>query len=883
MSDEQRLRGVVVSHTHWDREWYLTFQEYRANLVNVMDMLLQIFERNPNFRHFMLDGQISPLEDYLEIRSEAEGVIRQLVSTGKLSIGPWYTQPGSMCVSGESLIRNLLVGHVIAESFGGVMKIGYVPDTFGHPAQLPQILKGFGIDSFLFQRGYSGGDAEFIWEAPDGSQVYARYLALGYGSLHGWGWRPVYGDVWIAPGGWLTTFWEAWHKEVGSDPSLALEQLKKVAERMLKHQKTDFLLLMNGTDHYPPQGDIDKLIEYANRNGFQLIHGSIELYLEHLRALNNLETYRGELWDAGRRPLLYGVQSTRVYLKRMNFWSQTLLEKYVEPISVLCELYGYPYPWRLIWEAWKILLRNHAHDSIYGCSRDEVHRENVSRFIQVLGISSQILSNSLRYLASLVKCDSDFILVFNPHPYRRRDIVSIPLKGFKEENIHLSEVSTNRKVHSWFDGSVEFYSESTPVLKFLAEVPPLGYSIYKIESGSLGQSTSLPYGENYIENEYLKVVCDPERGGVLTLIDKETGVTYNELNFLIDGGDAGDEYDYSPPTSDRVVSSLDFPAEVVTYSNSSMACMNVKLVLSVPEKCIWEGEGSKRSDKLVDLPVEYSITLYSGIKRVDIKLRLLNNAEDHRLQLVFKPGFRISESHAESHFYPCPHPLHPPEDESWIQRHPHTYHMLNWCSLNSPEGGLIISVRGLNEYSPDESSLKITLLRAVGYLSRKDLSSRVGAAGPLIPTPDAQCKGWNSFEYSLIPFRGNLLDHLRNAQDFSAPLIGVTMPKETISKEVFLPPKEGFLELKSNKILLSSLKQAERNRSWYVLRLYNVSEESVETILRIGFQYKEVWISNLNEEPLKKVEGGNGEVKLDFKPYEIVTLMFRDITPKSGS
>ena len=143
----------VVSHTHWDREWYLTFQQFRFRLVEMMDQLLALLDADPNYRTFMLDGQAIVLEDYLEIRPEREEEIRRYVQEGRLLIGPWYILPDEFLVSPEAMVRNLLVGERVCRRFGPSMRIGYLPDPFGHIGQMGQILRGFGMDVACLWRG----------------------------------------------------------------------------------------------------------------------------------------------------------------------------------------------------------------------------------------------------------------------------------------------------------------------------------------------------------------------------------------------------------------------------------------------------------------------------------------------------------------------------------------------------------------------------------------------------------------------------------------------------------------------------------------------------------------------------------------------------------
>src|SRR6266699_251337 len=175
----EQLNIIIVPHTHWDREWYQTFQQFRMRLVRTVDKLLDILDRDNQFQYFMLDGQTIVLDDYLEVKPEQEKRLKEYTRAGRIQVGPWYLQPDEFLVNSESLVRNLQIGLRQAAGYGDPMRVGYVPDCFGHIAQLPQILRGFGIDSAVFWRGI-GAEAhksEFYWAAPGGTQVLVIFLA----------------------------------------------------------------------------------------------------------------------------------------------------------------------------------------------------------------------------------------------------------------------------------------------------------------------------------------------------------------------------------------------------------------------------------------------------------------------------------------------------------------------------------------------------------------------------------------------------------------------------------------------------------------------------------------------------------------------------------
>jgi len=413
----------LISHTHWDREWYLTFQQFRLKLVHLVDGLLDLLERDKNFKHFMLDGQTITLEDYLLMRPEKEEAIRKFIKQGRLLIGPWYVLPDEFLVSPEATIRNLLQGDRICNRFGYRMTIGYEPDTFGHIGQLPQILRGFGFDTACLWRGAPDLPAEVWWEAPDGSRVFTAHLREGYGNAAS-----------------LPTAY----------PEKFLAEIKRLRDSFVEHSISgEHLLLMMGTDHMEPSPNTSTAVASTRGklDGDRLIHSTLPDYFSSVRASlkgKELPIMKGELRESRRAHLLPGVLSTRMWIKQHNRASETLLEKWVEPFSTFARLnfgtleqsnFTTFKPANLIRQAWHLLMENHPHDSICGCSIDQVHDEMKVRFDQVDQIGEEITKQSLEVLAvavntsnqSVVNNDQFAIVVFNPLSVARTDIVTTEL------------------------------------------------------------------------------------------------------------------------------------------------------------------------------------------------------------------------------------------------------------------------------------------------------------------------------------------------------------------------------------------------------------------------------------------------------------------------
>ncbi|UCH33521.1 MAG: hypothetical protein JSV65_13235, partial [Armatimonadota bacterium] len=551
---EKTYRVTVVPETHWDREWYSTFQDFRIRLVRLTDKLLDILDSNPRYDSFTFDGQTVVIEDYLAIRPENRKRIADYVKQGRMLVGPWYVLPDEFLVSGEALIRNLMAGHMIASAFGRVMKAGYIPDPFGHIAQLPQILAGFGINSALFMRGM-GEEAErltneFWWEAPDGTRVLAVHLLTGYCNFSGWGYeRP--------PGGGRVLNLE-----------LALSRARREVDRHGPKAATQHILANNGCDHVEPQPELPDIIEHVNRHmdDAEFVHGTYEDFVSGvLEQQPELGVVSGELHQGKYHPLLSGTFSARMYLKQANERTQTLLERWAEPASALAWLWAKSYDAAFLWEAWKLCLQNHPHDSICGCSIDQVHREMLPRFEQAQQIGEALTAEGLDFVAQRADTRLDperenarALVAFNPLGWSWSGVVcakmELPVATNRLPDRFVVRDASGAEVPCQICGDrVAEHRSGFPAgmnvrefeLCFAADhLPALGYRTYFAEPGEPAASeTDLIVADDRMENGRVGVHINSN--GTVDIEDKESGAWFYDCNLFESTEDVGDEYDYS--------------------------------------------------------------------------------------------------------------------------------------------------------------------------------------------------------------------------------------------------------------------------------------------------------------------------------------------------
>jgi alpha-mannosidase len=347
----------VVFHTHWDREWYLPFAVYRRRLVRLLDSLLLALEREPDLR-FHLDGQMAIVDDYLELRPEREAALRRAAAAGRITLGPWYTLPDEHLVSGEALIRNLELGMARARRLGQPLRVGYLPDQFGHTAQMPQVLRLAGIERAVVWRGVPAAvrSAVFTWEALDGSAVTTAHLAGGYG-------RAV---------------------DLPLEPDRLAARLDELVGELRETDARGPWLLMSGDDHTPvPVGAAAALRELDGPLAARA--SSIEDYLA--ARPEGGDRWRGELHSVATANILKGTLSARFPLKLRHAALERRLERYVEPAYALSSL---PWPARELDYCWRQVILNSAHDSICGCSIDQVHEQANERLARAEDMAGRL-------------------------------------------------------------------------------------------------------------------------------------------------------------------------------------------------------------------------------------------------------------------------------------------------------------------------------------------------------------------------------------------------------------------------------------------------------------------------------------------------------------
>ncbi len=797
MSARRDLVAYVVPHTHWDREWYHPLEAFRARLVDVVDAALALLEDpERDYRRFTLDGQAVVLDDYLTVRPERRAAIEAQVRAGRLRIGPWYVLADEYLVSPESLVRNLRLGLRTCAPFGGAMPVAYTPDSFGHVAQLPLLVAGFGLKAVVFERGV--GDegerlgTEFRWEAADGTtDVFAVHLVGTYSTATALGHRDwEYRDAFDPDRAVGQMRAALFGPEAGAAdfPDWLRVALERLPEGVAGYTRSGHALLLNGSDHLFPQTNLPEVLEAleAAIPNVEFRHADVEEFIDAERATDvALERYRGEFRGSRYHHVLSGVWSTRMPLKQANHAAETLLERVAEPLLAAARAATGHDDRALLDHAWRSLLLNHPHDSICGCSIDAVHRAMHARFEAVGHLGDELAQRAVAALTADARAPQ--LAVFDPLPEAAWRVVraDLELPSGTGDRVELFDedgrpLPVQREVVRGFAAGRSDAQVDRVALAFGLRTRPLGLArvTWRTPDAPAAAPEADPTATDadgpeatdavqarraddgwWLENQAVRVhVADD---GAVTLFDRlaADASAGRALRLrLVSEGDAGDEYDFSPVPDDRprVAESAAAPPTLVA-PGPLRAAIAFDVALEVPERL---ADDRRTRVGRATLTARLTLALEAYAEHVELGVAFDHAVADHRLRLVVATGVHADEVASDGHWHVLRRPTRPRLGDGWYQRPVATVHQRRFSAVSDGERGLAVLVRGLPEVEaiPTDAGvdLAVTLLRAVGWLSRDDLTSRPQGAGPAVATPEAQCPGLQRFELAVCPFDGDV-------------------------------------------------------------------------------------------------------------------------------
>jgi mannosylglycerate hydrolase len=867
----------IVPHMHWDREWYFSTEESRILLVNNMEEIMEKLENDPDYPYYVLDGQTSILEDYFAVKPENRDRVRKLVQAGKLIIGPWYTQTDEMVVGGESIVRNLLYGHKDCEEFGAPMKIGYLPDSFGQSSQMPQIFNGFDIQYSIFWRGTSerhGTDkTEFYWDSDDGSRVLVQLFPLGY----------------------------AIGKYLPEDEEALKKRIDKYFSVLDRGATTDHTILPNGHDQMPIQKNIDVIIEklqrlYPEREFFLSRYENI---FHELEKNADLPVLSGEFLDGKYMRVHRSIFSTRMDIKAANARIENKLTNVLEPLASIAYSLGFEYHHGLIELIWKEIMKNHAHDSIGCCCSDKVHREILNRFFLAEEKTDQLIEFYKRKITDSIKNESgeDLLTAFNLLPYEREEVVTAKvvskLDGFvledaNGESITFSVIGKEILDPGLIDRQIVHYGNYDPFYEYTIQwkdtVPSMGYKAYRIKASSEELPTvSLKESDHYTaETDFYLLTVNPN--GTLKITDKRNGQEIDQVLLLENGGDDGDEYDYSPLEGEELIYSDQAAADIRVRQNRYGVVLDIGVELEVPKDL--DSRKSRQLDSGVN--VHWQVTIPQHKPVIEIRADIDNRAKDHRLRALIPTGISSSVSWSDNQFGLIRRDVVDSamkywKKEDWDERPDSIYPMLSFVCLCNEERGVSVLTNSTREYEiigDAFDTMAVTLFRGVGVLGKEELVRRPGRpSGIKLPTPDSQMIGSLNLDFALLMHRGSVSDAEvgRVAKEYTTPIQTYNKIPHNAMKlnpsGIVTPAHYSLLKKTSKGAVLSTLKKAEGEKR-LLIRFYNPTEKGAEGSFEFQHLEGPLHEAKLSEQPICSIQNENRTATLTLKPNQVKSLLF---------
>ena len=945
----KELTMHVITGTHWDREWRHTAEQSKLRLMDLVDSILDILDKDPEYNSFILDGGTIVLEDYFTIRPEKKDKIKALIEAKKLFIVNWYTLPETYTVAPEALIRNLQVGTKMAKEFGGAMRAGYTATGYGQTSQLPQIYEGFGIKTAMFYRGTNKYELPplFKWEAKDGTGIFVHktfdevtrtnwyfyvydLIALGKGTKDlSFTYKKENAPVHLCD----SVLYEKAVKQTIDTPTFdnSEEGLKKALEniknQVLQYKIGNHLLALNMEDNAEPHPMHTEMVRAMDKvsDDIHIIQDNMDSYMDTIIEENkdkDLYVHKGELRyeavDLGSWSGLYGVtHASRVKLKLINENAETNLINLAEPLASFAGIFGAEYPKTNLDRAWKGLLANHAHDSIVGCAVDRAHDDALYNFSVAKTVSEEVMGRSLVSLFSKIGTKKDFnfdtdftIILFNTLAQKRKGVVEVIVDlpknlsaatlndsvgvgsgadagqlfydivdkdGNKVEFTELSAENIKMSVERKYDTATAFSAVRRRLL-INVEVPELGYNTYALrlrkpefvfKTEYMEDRSLIGNNAGILENEYLKITLNPN--GTFTMLNKETGKTYENMHYFTDEGQVGSAHRYVTPVRNPMITSIGNGAKITLKENNGLrATFKVETELEIPAAATLDGRDRLR--ETVKMPIMYELTLEKGSRYLKIHTKLTNKARDHKLYVNFPSGIMTDFDYAESAFAvenrSIKHKLTKDNVEPFAPCHP----MQNFCGVSDGKNGLAFFSGGLREYEirdDKERTIAITLLRTQrAYMT---------ANPDMTPEEFDKYTGLHSFgeleyNYALYPHTGSWQDGKvqENAYDFKVGIKAI----QGVPVDGELPSKNSFIEINNDKIVLAAIKKAE-DKDGFIVRLWNKSDKDTTADIKVTLPITKAELLKMNEEKLSDIPQKDGKMSVNIKKHKIVTIKIK--------
>lgn len=919
-----------IPNTHLDREWTLDFQHTRKMTVDFLDDLLVIMKKIPGYT-FLLDSQAVPLEDYLEIRPEKTKDFKKYISEGRINAGPWYSALDMNTITGESVVRNMLYGHLTVEPFGAPMKVGYTPFGWGQVSQLPQIYKDFGIDIAYFYRGITKEQApksEFVWRGADGTDLLVSRFGMGarYNFYFGVWRKALYSDQhhrihrrfhWYEDSAPFKLCDESerynhgyvFGREWKMDKQAAEDAFNKLVEEEKTHFGTEHIALMHGMDTSTPDLREAEILEQckdiAKKDGDVFYSSLAEYSKAVIKSIGKkkLPVIEGEVRHLsmnkyGFNYIANDIISARTRQKVLLNAVENALTKKAEPFNFMAWVNGAEWLTPFHNLAWRQYLKCHAHDTIGGCGIDRVEEDATYRLKDSQSLCDMIASESLLKLqaqidTSKLSADGVVLTVFNPLPFVRTELATafvdvareIKGAGFDLQDANGKSVRFAIEGTNYFgkvfrdhaDLALQSFADEYK-LDFLAEnIPAMGYKTFILKRTPKAVKAVAAKGFA-LENEFLKALVNAD--GTINVSCKKTGKTYKNLNYFEDGGEMGHSWSHVSPIKDLIVSSKGCKAKLVrTKSSEVLNSVSAEFTLKIPantprssDYMDWR-QSTRLAKDLISTTFVVEYSLKAGAKNIEVSVKFENKSRNHRLRAIFDTGVKAENSFAESVFDIAERRI--PRDKKNIYAYmPElTFPMSRFAGVRDAKtGSFAILGGGLHEYEAFEGGkFALTITRAydnkICTSGDFDLEYKPGDLSHVI--------GSHAYKYALCfgDFGADYQNLFQMADKFSAPLL---VSESKARKGGKMPMEAGFMAIDNALVQLSCVKKAARSED-VLVRLFNPSAKAQTCELSFAKNIAWAKLANLNEEAGKSVKpkGNSLSVSLGAKKVQTIIISLK--------
>ncbi|WP_278600890.1 glycoside hydrolase family 38 C-terminal domain-containing protein [Clostridium tertium] len=864
----------VYPHTHWDYEWYFTSNESIIQLIYHMDEVMEALE-NGELETYLLDGQLSILEEYIKFIPSNFERVKNLVESGKLLIGPWYTQTDELIIDGESIVRNLFYGIKSASKYGDYLKIGYLPDSFGQTKDLPKILNGFDINRSIFWRGVANDvcpNREFIWKGEDDSSLLVYNIKNGYF----YGGNLIYSD-----------------------------DVEKLEKTILDGSQTENILLPVGGDQRYVDFNLKERIAYYNersKNNFDYVESDCNKFFDELEKSKDLIEVQGEFVNPSNSKIHRSIYSSRYDHKYLNDKVERKLIYHLEPLMVIAQNLGIDPKVEMIEEIWKKLLMNHAHDSACGCNSDKTNRSILARLIEADQLSYSACDYIIRKISESLNCtEEDNIILFNTLPHNREEvskiIVTTKTKNFiikdKDGNIIEHQLlerkreyaGSIKKDESQYDDSLYYYVSKVAIK---CSLEPLSIEVLKVIQLEEEINIKEKASSNFIEDNFYKVeVVD----GKINIIDKISNRELKDCLYIEESGDDGDTYDYSPPEEQYDFRyNLDFKNAKVDINNGELYN---EIKISGEFKVPMNLKDREKNIRNTEIPYEL-ILMLSNKEIVECHLEIDNKSYDHRMRAVLKTDITSKESISDTSFGTIrrdnvPAHINDWRELGWKEEPSPIYPMLHFVGIEEENKSVFMLAKGIKEYEVlENSNIALTLFRGVGFLGKPDLIRRPGIASGnefrYIETPDSQLKEKLKFKFAItINNEVNITKINKIWKNYSITIPNYQIQEinrftNTLKYFVMHPLKDKLEEVKDivdcndlNDIVVTSIIPVDKNS--FTVRFVNYTDKVIDGgNIKVSKGKSYEWV-NMNNKEISNKENIDSSINIGkFKSGEIKTL-----------